>query len=451
MKLIPILAMALATTVLASLVPITALATPADDALMRAIQAGDTAKVSRAIKSGAQLNKPRPDGSLPLAWAAETQNPALVKLLLDKGAKPDAGDSQPQSFSPLVVACQRGEPAIVAALLDANAEVNRPASTGIPPLALCAGYSSTAIVKRMLELGAQVEAADETGQTPLMWAAAKGQLDTMQLLRSKGADINRVTSKGFTPLFFALTSGNPAAATALLDAGADVGYVAPDGTTVVQMAIYQKQFAIAEALIKKGVDLHAYDRNGNQLLHAAVRNKQLQLVETLLAQGANPNALTGTSAVVWRYEVNFTSRPYITYPKTPLQIAAELGQPDIMRVLVVSGADVNFRADDGTTLVLAAVSSNAETLSLALSYAPDINITNNNGKTALHVLLGYTFYMPLTIEQIADMFEVLAKHGANINRPDNKGQTPLTIARHDEFKAKPEFAKAFHLSSKVKL
>lgn len=447
MKLFPILA------TLAALISVSAGAAsvPANDALMRAIQAGDTAKAAQAIKAGAQLNKPRADGSLPLAWAAETQNPAVVKLLLDKGAKPDAAASESTSFSPLVVACQRGDAAIVAALLDAGAQVNRVASTGVSPLALCAAHSSTVIVKRLLDLGAQVDAADSTGQTPLMWAAAKGQIETMQLLLSKGANINRATAKGFTPLFFALTSGNSAAAETLLDLGADPRYVAPDGTTVVQMAIYQKQFSIAERLIKNGVDLTAYDRNGNQLLHAAVRNKQLPLVQTLLAQGANPNALTGTSKVVWRYEVNFTSRPYITYAKTPLLLAAELGATDIMRALVTAGADVNFRMEDGTSLLLAAVSSNAEAVELALSFAPDVHITNNNGKSALHVLLGYTFYMPFTLDQISAMLEVLAKHGADIHKADGKGTTALDIARQEEFKAKAEFAKVFNLSSEVKL
>ena len=258
MKLIPMLALAAAlcsTTV--------AQAESADDALMRAIYAGDTAKVTQALKRGANLNKPRPDGSLPLAWAVETQNPVLVSLLLGKGAKVNPVSEQTQSFSPLVVACQRGDPTIVAALLDAGADVNRTTSTGISPLALCAGNSTVAMVQRLLALGAKVDAADDTGQTPLMWAAAKGQGVAVKLLLDNGAELNRVTAKGFTPLFFALTSKTPDTALMLLDAGANEDYVAPDGTSLVQMAIYQQQFAVAERLIQRGADLTAYDRNGN--------------------------------------------------------------------------------------------------------------------------------------------------------------------------------------------
>jgi len=448
-KLIPMLALAAA--LCSTTVSMSAQADSADDALMRAIHAGDTAKVTQALKQGAKLNKPRADGSLPLAWAVETQNPALVALLLTKGAKADLGDAQPQSFSPLVVACQRGDPAIVAALLDSGADVKRTTSTGISPLALCAGNSSVAMVKRLLELGAPVDAADDSGQTPLMWAAAKGQLASLQLLLNQGAEINRTTAKGFTPLFFALTSKTPDTALALLEAGANADYVAPDGTTLVQMAIYQQQFVVAEQLVQRGVDFNAIDRNGNQLLHAAVRHRQLPLVNALLAKGANPNALTGTSAVVWRYEVNFTSRPYVTYPQTPLLLAAELGDTAIMRALVAAGADVNFRAQDGTSLVLAAVRSNASALSLALSLAPDVKATNKRGETALHLLLGYSFYMPMTVEQISAMLLVLAQKGAPIDLADSSGKTPLAIAQLEDFRAKPEFATAFQLSPQVKL
>lgn len=445
MKLIPLLALA------AAIFSTTAQADPADDALMRAIYAGDTAKVAQSLKQGAKLNKPRADGSLPLAWAVETQTPALVALLLANGAKADPGDTQPQSFNPLVVACQRGDPAIVTALLDAGADVKRTTSTGISPLALCAGNSSVAMVKRLLELGSPVDAADDGGQTPLMWAAAKGQLASLQLLLDQGADIQRTTASGFTPLLFALTSKTPDTALALLEAGANADYVAPDGTTVVQMAVYQQQFAVAERLIQHGVDLNAVDRNGNQLLHAAVRQRQLPLVNALLAKGANPNALTGTSAVVWRYEVNFTSRPYVTYPQTPLLLAAELGDTAIMRALVAAGADVNFRAQDGTSLVLAAVRSNASALALALSLAPDVTATNQRGETALHLLLGYSFYLPMTVEQISAMLVVLAQKGAPIDLADRSGKTPLAIAQLEDFRAKPEFATAFQLSPKVKL
>ena len=220
-----------------------------------------------------------------------------------------------------------------------------------------------------------------------MWAAAKGQVENIKLLVKASADVNRTTQKGFTPLMFALASGNPEAPVALIEAGSDITYTAPDGTSMVQMAMYRKQYGVAEVLINRGADLSAYDRNGNLLLHAAVLAKQPQLVSLLLEKGANPNALTGTSKVVWRYEVNFTSRPYVTYPKSPLFLAVERGAPQIMKMLVAAGADTKFRIDDGTNLVLAAVVSDPATLEQAFLLAPDMNVTNKRGQTPLLSLM----------------------------------------------------------------
>lgn len=428
----------------------TAVAGPSEDALMRAIHQQDAGKIERAIKAGAALNTPLPDGSLPLAWAVETQNLPLVNLLLTKGAKPDVGDSHLHSFSPLVVACQRGEPAIVAALLAAGAKANNATTTGISPLALCAGNSTAAAVKQLLDKGAAVDAADSTGQTPLMWAAAKGQVFNVQLLLSQGAAVNTQTQQGLTPLFFALRSGNAEVANLLLDAGADASYIAPDGTSAVQMAIYWKQFAIAERLVKEGqADLTTFDRNGNQLLHAAIINKQLPLVQLLLAKGANPNSLTGTSKVVWRYEVNFTSAPYESYAKSPLLLAAAHSSAEMMRTLINAGADVTFRADDGTNIVLAAAPNNPEVLALALQLAPDANVTNKYGQTALHLLMGYS--NNLSNEQTGELFKLLAKQGARTDIATRWGQTPEDLATEEQFRARAEFAEIFKPAQKVKL
>lgn len=411
--------------------------------LMQALHLGDVVKLQQALDRGANPNQSLPDGSLPLAWAADSQTPELVIALLKAGAKPDAVTSI-ENFSPLVTACQRGEPRIVAALLDAGADVNRATTTGITPLALCAGNSSPDIVKRLLEKGAKADEVDETGQSPLMWAAAKGQVDNIKLLlEADAAGINHLTKKGFSPLMFALTSTNPQAPLTLINAGADTAYVAPDGTSMVQMAMYRKQYGVAEFLIQRGVDLNAYDRNGNLLLHAAVLAKQPQLVSLLLAKGANPNALTGTSKVVWRYEVNFTARPYITYPKSPLFLAVEKGAPEIMKILVAAGADTQFRIEDGTNLVQAAVVTDPATLEQAFLLAPDMNVTNKRGQTPLLSLMNGASYLPLTNPQLHELFKVLSKHGARIDIADTKGQTPNDLAKTEEFRAKTEFADVF--------
>jgi len=388
-------------------------------------------------------NRRLPDGSTPLAWAVESQDRDRVRLLLDRGAKPNGVDAA--SFSPLIIACQHGDTAILDMLLAARADAKTPGPGGVTALAVCAGNAPAAVVTRLIAAGAVVDAADDNGQTPLMWAAANGRVENITLLVEHGASVNRRTHKGFTPLFFALKSGVPQAPIAVLDAGGDPDYVGPDGTSVVQLAMYQKDYGFAARMIERGTDLRAFDRNGYQPLHAAVLANEPSLVKLLLAKGANPNALTGASKVQWRYEVNFKSAPYEAVPKSPLLLAAEKGATSIMQMLVDAGADTKVRAADGTNIVLAAASGGKlAALELALRLEPDPNTTNADGQTLLHLLLGGEARTDTeATNEIAAMMKLLADKGARIDIRNRAGQTPTDVAKEAEANAKAAFESAF--------
>jgi ankyrin repeat protein len=367
----------------------------------------------------------------------ESQHRELVRLLLDRGAKPNSVGVA--SVTPLLIACQYGDAAILDMLLTAGADVKAVRPDGIMPLALCAGSAPVAILKRLIASGAEVEKADDKGQTPLMWAAAKGRVENIRLLLEHGALINRVTHKGFTPLFFALKSGEPQAPVALLDAGANADHIAPDGTSVVQLAIYQKDYSFAARMIERGANLKAFDRNGNQLLHAAILADEPALVKLLLAKGADANALTGPSKVKMRFEVNFKSADYEVPPKPPLLLAAERGAAGAMRMLVDAGADTKFRTADGMNIVLAAATSGkVAALEVALQLQPDPNTTTSEGDTPLHVLLNSS-----ASTDSAAMMKLLAGKGARTDIRNRAGQTPADVAKEAQTELKAAFEATF--------
>jgi uncharacterized protein len=385
--------------------------------------------------AGSDPNLPLPDGSTPLAWAVESQDPEKVRQLLRQGAKPNASGSR----SPLLIACQYGDPAILNMLLTAGADAKTANPDGITPLTICAGNAPAAVLKRLIVAGAEVDKADEKGQTPLMWAAAKGHIENIRLLLEHGADINRKTHKGFTPLFFALKSGEPRAPVAVLEAGGNADYIAPDGTSVVQLAIYQKDYAFAARMIERGANLKTFDRNGNQLLHAAVLADEPTLVSLLLSKGADVNALTGPSKVKMRFEVNFKSGDYEIPAKPALLIAAERGSAGIMRMLVDAGADTKLRLPDGTNIVLAAaMSSKLAALELALRLEPNPNITTSDGQTPLHLLVGGG-----SGTELGAMMKLLADKGGRIDVKNRAGQTPADVAKEAQTDAKAAFESTF--------
>lgn len=410
----------LAALLLALLPPLGAAGGRGEQALLDAIRSGDLAAAQARLQAGANPAAPLAGGASALAWAVEGQDPRMVRLLLDARAPVDGG-----AVSPLLLACQHGEPEIVAALIDAGADVRRADRDGVTPLALCAGSAPAPLLERLIAAGALVEAIDAQQQTPLMHAAAAGRIDNIRLLAAQGAQINRQTPGGFTPLFFALKSGVAAAPLTVLELGGDADHRAGDGSTAVQLAMYQKDYAFAALMIARRADRSAYDRNGNQLLHAAVLAGQPQLVKLLLAQGADPNAATGAEQVKMRFEANFKGGDYQRPLRTPLLLAAEQGDAEIMRLLVAAGARPGYRAPDGSTVVLAAASGpRLAALRLALQLAPDPDVVNDSGQTALHLLLSGAGH-----DETGAMMQLLAAHKARLDIRNRRGQTAAEQAR----------------------
>lgn len=417
-----------------------ALAAPRDAGLVPAIRAGahDTVRQLLATRE-ASANQLLPDGSTPLSWAVEAQDPQMVRLLLQAKARPDAARNA--ATAPLLLACEHGNAEILGLLLDAGADVKRASSEGVAPLALCAGSAPASILERLLAGGAEVDKADQRGQTALMWAAAKGRLDNLRVLLARGANVNRASVNGFTPLFFALKSGRPEVAAAVADAGGDTAHVGPEGTTAVQLAMYQKDYAFAARMIDAGADIAAFDRNGNALLHAAVLAGRPDLVRQLLARGANPDTPSAAPRVEWRYEANFRSGDYQVPAKAPLLLAAEGGSAEIMELLLDAGATAAFRGEDGGTILHAAVASGrAAAVAVALRANPDPDVVDANGRTPLHLLLQEREAPPAEGAQI---MRLLAARGARTDLPNKRGQTAAQMLERAPDSVRTAFFAAF--------
>lgn len=392
------------------------------DGLASAIATDDVSGAAAALAAGAKTNARLEYGESPLARAVETQDAQLVRTLLEHKAKPDTPDAS--GFTPLSLACERGSRQIIGLLLDARADVRLAASDGMPPLAICARFAPGETVSRMLAMGAPADSIDARGQTPLMWAASAGNETAMSALIGAGAKVNAVTPGRFTPLFFAIKSGNPVAAQMLLDAGADASWRGPENTSAAQLAVYQHNWTVAMMLVDHGADLVERDRHGLQLLHAASQGGDAALVARLLGAGADPNGLTGPSRIEWVTEANFGVPPPPVPPMPPLLIAARHGHRDVMKLLIASGANPDFVAENGTNVLLAAAAgTDPQTLAYALTLAPNVNVQRTGGATPLHLVLAGGDHPHLEA-----MLRILADGGARTDIANDNGTTATDMA-----------------------
>jgi uncharacterized protein len=131
---------------------------------------------------------------------------------LRKLSTADANLRDQDGFTPLMhaVLAQDADPAIVTVLIDRGADVNAADShQGYTALHFAARDQNAALVRTLLGAGAEPDPVDVFGDTPL-WRSvmnSSGDLATTKLLVEHGADPNVRNRSGISPLSLARDTG----------------------------------------------------------------------------------------------------------------------------------------------------------------------------------------------------------------------------------------------------
>ena len=393
------------------------------------------------------------DGDTPLHEAAHRDDLATARQLIDQGADPAAANDY--GITPLHLACTNRSDAMVELLLAEGADPDAATWSGETVLMACARTGAAGAVTALLERGADVAAAEQRdGQTALMWAAAAGHGDVVRLLVDNGADVAVRTKHGFTPLLFAARSGDVESARVLLDAGADVDEGTPQHGSALVVAAAGRHEKLALYLLERGADPDAADENGITVLHHAVASGMAALngvrydpayrllpgnlhalARALLEAGADPDRQI-------QKEKRFgpDGSPFEMEGATPFLLAAVSADVELMRLFREHGADPNIEGKGGTTALIAAARAACtgacafaggnkaneadvrrayEAVEAILAMGVDINATNDDGQTAMH-MAAFTGADPIV--------DLLAQRGAEVNVVDRYGQTPWSMA-----------------------
>jgi uncharacterized protein len=430
------------------------------------VSEGDVESVRRLVSQpGIDVNAPQGDGATALHWAAHRDNLPMAELLIRAGARANVANDL--GSTPLHLACTNRSGAMVERLLAAGANSNAALVNGETVLMTCARTGAAAAVKALLAHGADVQAKErEHHQTALMWAAAQRHPDVVRLLIDAHADIHArsltyaqtvvgeqtqragreelnytVLRGGATPLLFTARVGDVQSARLLLDAGADPNEAQPDETSALVLAAHSGNGNVAAALLEYGADPNAFG-SGYTALHAAVLRSDLALVNLLLEYGADPDTRIVKGTPIRRDTTDW-NLPATMIGSTPYLLAARFLEPGIMPVLVNGGADPHLTMPDGANAVMLATGMGSsksasrrgietvdfgkvepedrvrETVAVAIRLGGDVNASNQNGDTALHIAasLGHD-----------SVVRLLAEQGARVDVKNKRGLTPAAAA-----------------------
>lgn len=164
----------------------------------------DTWRIAQLIRQGADVNTRSALWQFtPLTEAAFTEDDALMRLSLARGAQVDAPGNSGRSALNEAAGTPRGLP-LVQMLLASGADPNYRSAQGSTPLIVAARFGQTAVMAELLAHGAELERRDAEGRTALLLAARLGEYPSVALLAQHGASLAAVDRHGDGPVRSAL-------------------------------------------------------------------------------------------------------------------------------------------------------------------------------------------------------------------------------------------------------
>ncbi|XP_071735465.1 uncharacterized protein [Rutidosis leptorrhynchoides] len=194
-------------------------------------------------------------------------------------------------------------------------------------LHFAAREGKTEVCKYLLEeLKLDVNIKDEDGETPLIHAARQGHTSTAKYLIEHGANPALSSELGATALHHVAGIGHIELMEILLSAGVDVNSQSESGTPLIWAAGHGQQDAL-KLLLKHKADPNIETDDGITPLLSTVAAGSLPCLELLIQEGAKVNIIAGGA--------------------TPLHIAADIGNTELITCLLNAGADPNMTDEDG--------------------------------------------------------------------------------------------------------
>jgi len=295
-------------------------------ALSEAAIGGYTAVIAALLARGAEPNLANPEGETPLMAVARTGNVEAAKLLLDAGADANAIELWGQQSALMWAAAQR-QPAMMKLLIARGAQVD--------------ARGAVRNWERKVIREPRPKDMNQGGFTPLLYAAREGCIECAKELVAGGADLDLPDPHRVTPLNMALLNLHFDLAAYLIEAGADINkwdlygrsplYLAADMSTIPVMG------------------------NGAMVVLPSMdKLKALDVARLLLDKGANVNAQLKRRPPYRNVPQDRGGDSILSMGATPLLRAARAGDTPMVQLLLEHGALVDLPSNQGVTPLMAA-------------------------------------------------------------------------------------------------
>ncbi len=373
------------------------------NAFLDAVISQSTSTVEQLINQGVDVNHFNSLGDNALLIATQQPNPniKIIKILLENKVDPTLKNNKGKSA--LLVA-EKKHPAILKLMIkkiEAEKQIELPLFTQ--------------------ENGSENEISDMTPPTPsLPESSTKHNRESTERVEPKLKP--KTTCDSDQKLWFdAITSGNLGRLNQLKVKGIAIDLTDNKGCTGLIHAAGKGHRAVASYLIQNNANIEHRSNNGSTPMSSAIISNSRTLVGLLISHGAQVDGLGPGD-----------------YPY--LSLAAAQWSEACLSMLLDAKANINTTDETGMSLyhhvaIAAEYYGNTakakHTLRLIHQYGLDINIQNQQGNTALHLICGAMKNSPYDVDDshIANITHEMLKLGANPKVHNQAGMTAIQYVK----------------------
>ncbi|XP_017786383.1 PREDICTED: rabankyrin-5-like [Nicrophorus vespilloides] len=360
--------------------------------------------VENASRLSDIVNVWSPNGELPLDMALRCHNGSIAKTLVEHNADIDIRDAAGETL--LHRSIKQDDSFSALFLLESKCDATLTTrNENESALHLIAGTNNIEdaikIAEKLINRNANLNGQNRHGYTALHISIISDNRPVFELLlKQPTLDINLRTSQEHTPLYYAMKKyecGEDSYALGLLDHDVQSNPVYSDTCdNLLQVLLLDGANDAALFLLDHTQNYNHANAEGESILHTACSKNSSTFVSKLLELGANPNVLTNVSrraalhyAVLANAKtcietfiafnssekmtsVNFNVRD--SEGDTPLSLSLQVGNMELVPILIRGDADVNVRNGKDLTLLHQAIMKEDSTTALfLLDHGADIN------------------------------------------------------------------------------
>ncbi|XP_031786427.1 serine/threonine-protein phosphatase 6 regulatory ankyrin repeat subunit B isoform X2 [Nasonia vitripennis] len=331
------------------------------------------------VSAGCRINPNQSDkGLIPLMKAIVYENNELVEMLLKRKANITSHNT-----TVLHLAAERRLLNMLQLILSYNVDVNAVDSSDI------------AIIKLLLSKRAKIEFKDYNGVNPLHFAVKLNDMKVLQQFVQACPDVNVTDKDGNTILHILVSMTN-------INSQSEIGIV-----------------GVVKMLIRKGARIDIANKHKENVSHLAAKHKKLDIMKIIPHNETTLNETDSEGNTVF----------HLLFENS-LSFVKDQEFMNVFMHLLSLGIIIDTTNSVGKTpLQLAAENRQDQILHILLPYANIVGLRDNQGNSLLHCYLQSIIdYGTTSCEDNLAIVQILLNKGAEVDATNVKGISPVHMA-----------------------